>query len=89
MFFIPDALADSRLATRAVGRSGVLFSSVFDEVVRKPLDDVGAVVKVRRGRRHLLSTGRALCRNGMQVVVVADGEFRDHVGFCAFMGPSA
>jgi len=89
MFFIPGALGGSRVASAAVGRSGVLFSSVFDEVVRKPLDDVGAVVKVRRGRRHLLSTGRALRRNGTQLVVVADGEFGDHVGFCAFRGPAA
>jgi hypothetical protein len=54
---------------------------VLDEVVGKPLDDAGAVVEVRWAWWHLLTTGGALCRDGTEVMVVANREFGDHCGF--------
>jgi len=74
------ALYGIRVDNGSVGGSGVLLFPVFDEVAWKPLDNVGGIVEVGWGRRHLLATGWALCRIGAKVIVVADGEFGDHVG---------
>lgn len=59
--------------------SGVLLLSVFDEVAGKPRNDVGRLVEFRRRRWHLLTTGRTLSRDGVQIVVVADGKLWNHV----------
>jgi len=58
----------------------VLLFPVFEEAIGKPQEDIGAVVEVGRGLWHLLAAGRALCRCGPQLMVVADGDFGDHCG---------
>ena len=73
----------------SVGRCGVLLFPVFDEVIGKPQDSVGAVVEVGRRLWHVLATGRALCGYGMQLMVVADGEFGDHCGSLRFASTGA
>ena len=58
---------------------GELLLSMFDEVAGEPRHDVGRVVEFRWRRWHLLTAGRTLCRDGMQIVVVADGKLWNHV----------
>jgi hypothetical protein len=73
-------LDDSRDVLGAVGRSRVLFLPVLDEMIGEPEDDIGTIVEVCRRSGHLLSAGSALCRHRSQLMVVANCEFRNHLG---------
>jgi hypothetical protein len=58
----------------------VLLFPVVLKVGGKPQDNVRTVLEVGWRLGHLLTTGTALCRFGLQSMVVADGEFGDHSG---------